>query len=295
MKRILLAALMALSPVVAHAQTDMQALVDRSTLALQDAVMLRASSQPRMSLTHARAVLICPQIFKAGFFFGGSGGQCVLVARAANGTWSYPAFYAIGSASFGFQIGVQDSEVVMMIMTNRGLNAILNSNFKIGAGGSLAIAMFGGGVQGDTTAAVGADIVAFMISRGAFAGVSLEGSILDQLTGWDQKYYNQSLDARQIVIQMMGQNPGADPLREMLTRFGTPQPPAVVSYGTPGYGPPQGYAQQAPPYSQPPGYAPANPPAYPPAYPPGSQGYAQAPVNLQPNAPIQQQNLPPPR
>ncbi len=294
MKRILLAGLLALAPVVAHAQTDQQALVDRSTLALQDVLTLQATSQPRISLTHARAALLCPRIFKAGFFFGGSGGQCVLIARAANGTWSYPAFYAIGSLSFGLQIGIQDSEVVMLIMTNRGLNAILNSNFKIGAGGSVAIAMFGGGVQGDTTTAVGADILAFLISRGAYAGISLEGSVLDQLTGWNRIYYGQELDARQIVIQMVGRNPGADPLREMLTRYGTPQAPAVAAYTPPGPAP--GYA--APGYAAP-GYpVPAAPPAgYAPpgaTYPPAGAGYSQGPVNLQPDA-IQQQSLPPPR
>ncbi len=249
-------------------------MVDRSTLTLQDALQLKASAQPRMSLTHARAVMICPQVFKAGFFFGGSGGQCVLLARAGNGTWSYPAFYIMGGVSFGLQIGLQDSEVVMMIMTDRGLNAILNSSFKLGIGASVAVAVIGGGVQGDTTAAVGADIVAFLISRGAFAGISLEGSVLSQQTGWDQAYYGQPLDARQIVINMQGRNPGADPLREMLTRYGAPQAPTVAAYN---------------PYPQPPAYQP------PPAYAPPSAGYQQGPVNLQPNAPIQQQSLPPPR
>lgn len=271
MKRILMAGLLALVPGLAQAQlqTDAQALVDRATLALQDTLTLRASNQPRISLTHARAVAICPQILKAGFFFAGAGGHCVLAARAANGTWSYPAFYVMGSLSFGLQIGLQDSEVVFMIMTDRGLNAILNNNLKLGAGASVAIAVFGGGVQGDTTTAVGADILAFMISRGAFAGISLEGSVLSQLSEWDQQYYGAPLDARQIVMQMQGRNPGAEPLREMLTRYGAAVAPAVASYAP-------GYAGQAPGN----GVAP---------------DYAQRPVNLQPQAPIQQQALPPPR
>jgi SH3 domain-containing YSC84-like protein 1 len=293
MKTILLATALALVPVLARAQADQQALVDRSTLALQDSMLLNVSQQPRTSLPNARAVVICPQIFKAGFFFGGAGGDCVLVARAANGTWSYPAFYTIGSFSFGLQIGVQDSEIIMMVMTNRGLNALLNASFKIGVGGSLAIAVIGGGIQGDTTAAVGADIVAFSIARGAFAGVSLEGSGLDSLTGWDQKYYGQPVDARQIVMNMQGRNPGADPLRELLTRYGTPVPapaPVVAAYGAgPTYGVPPPPAA-APVYSQPPAYAP--PASAPPPYAPPAAG---APINLQPGTPIQQQSLPPPQ
>jgi SH3 domain-containing YSC84-like protein 1 len=291
MKSILLAATLTLVPVLARAQTDQQALVDRSTLALQDAMLRNVSQQPRTSLTHARAVVVCPQMFKAGFFFGGAGGDCVLVARAGNGTWSYPAFYTIGSFSFGLQIGVQDSEIIMMVMTNRGLNALLNASFKIGVGGSIAVAVIGGGVQGDTTAAVGADIVAFSIARGAFAGVSLEGSGLDSLTGWDQTYYGQPLDARQIVIDMQGRNPGADPLRDLLTRYGTPSPVATASYG-PGpvaAGPPP--AAAAPGYAPPPGYA-APPVSAPAGYPPPAGG---PPINLQSGAPIEQQSLPPPK
>ncbi len=285
MKSLLLAAALVFLPALARAQTGMQELVDRSTLALQDALNLQASNQPRVSLTHARAALICPQVIKAGFFFGGSGGDCVLVARAANGTWSYPAFYSIGSASFGLQIGLQDSEIVMLIMTNRGLNAILNSSFKIGAGAGIAIAMYGGGVQGDTTAAVGADILAFAISRGAYIGISLEGSILDQLTGWNGRYYGQVLDARQIVINMQGANPGADPLRALLTQYGSqPVVAAAPAYPVPAGGQPYSAASPPPAY-QPPAY---QPPAYGGAVP-------GQPINLQPSAPIQQQPLPPPR
>jgi lipid-binding SYLF domain-containing protein len=291
MKSVLLAVALVVIPVLARAQTDQQALVDRSTLALQDAMMLNVSQQPRSTLTHARAVVVCPQIFKAGFFFGGAGGDCVMAARAGNGTWSYPAFYTIGSFSFGLQIGVQDSEVIMMVMTNRGLNALLNASFKIGVGGSIAVAVIGGGVQGDTTAAVGADIVAFSIARGAFAGVSLEGSGLDSLTGWDQTYYGQPVDARQIVIDMQGRNPGADPLRDLLTRYGTPAPVATAAYGVgPVYAAPPPAA--APPaYASPPAYA-AQPASAPPGYAPPTGG---APINLQSGAPIQQQSLPPPR
>ncbi len=94
-------------------------------------------------LERARGMMICPRVFKAGFFFGGEGGACVLLARAGNGTWSYPAFYGMGSGSFGLQIGIQDSQFIMLIMTRPGLNAILDSQFKIGADASLAIATLG--------------------------------------------------------------------------------------------------------------------------------------------------------
>jgi len=275
MKRILFVfgfgILLLSSPPAARAQGDVQALVDRSTLALQDMMAPNASDQAEAMLQRARAVLICPRVFTAGFVLGGSGGDCVLAARAANGTWSYPAFFAIGSASVGFQLGLKDSEFVMMVMTNRGLDALLSSHFKFGADASAVVATVGGGVEGATTTAVGADIVAFTKSRGVFAGVSLSGSVLSAKSSWDQAYYGRSVEARAIVLQMAVSNPGADPLRALLTRYGSAQAAAPApAYPQPGYAPPGGGA----PGSAPPAYG--------------------QPVQLSPGAPIQQQALPPP-
>ncbi|MBV9247992.1 MAG: lipid-binding SYLF domain-containing protein, partial [Acetobacteraceae bacterium] len=139
----------------------------------------------------------------------------------------------------------------------------------------------GAGVQGSTTAAVGADIVAFAQSRGLFGGVALEGSIMSIRSDWNAAYYGQAYSARQVVVQMQGVNPGADPLREVLTKWGsspvqhvaTPLPPPPPPSGSPG----AGYAPAYPPVEQ--------------ALPPS----AQAPVQLQPNPPIRQQSLAPPR
>jgi lipid-binding SYLF domain-containing protein len=180
-------------------------------------------------LQRARAVMICPRVFKAGFFFGGEGGACVLLARAGNGTWSYPAFYGMGSGSFGLQIGIQDAQFIMMIMTEKGLRAILDSQFKLGADASLAIATIGAGIQGSTTSAFGADIVAFSQTRGLYGGISLEGSLMGQRSSWNRAYYGQEMGSLQIVVDMQGANPGADPLRDVLTKFGTEQRQATAA------------------------------------------------------------------
>jgi lipid-binding SYLF domain-containing protein len=221
----------------AAAQTAQQALVDRATLAVQDLMTNSNSADPRSILRSARAVMICPRVFKAGFILGASGGGCVLVARDGSGSWSDPAFYDMGSGSIGLQIGIQDSAIVMMIMTDRGLSAVMDSQFKLGADAGIAIATIGAGVEGATTAALRADIVAFAISRGLFGGVSLQGSLLSTDTADNQAYYGQPLAARQIVVQMQANNPGADPLREMLTRYGGAPPavlpPSAVAAGTP--------------------------------------------------------------
>lgn len=267
---------------------EAQTLVDRATLAVQDMMNQTISQDPRLTLRNAKAVMVCPQLFKAGFILGGEGGSCVLLARAGNGTWSYPAFYGMGSGSFGLQAGIEDSQVMMMIMTQKGLNAVMDSQFKLGAGASLAIATVGATVQGATTAAVGADIVVFAYSRGLFGGISLDGSIMSTRTDWNVSYYGQPFAARQIVISMQGVNHGADPLREVLTRYG-----AAGSPGPMAPPPMQDGAAAAP---QQPGYAPAYPPAGPPPSYQPSPSYQPPPGGPSGgNGPIQQQNLAPPR
>ncbi|MDA8252647.1 MAG: lipid-binding SYLF domain-containing protein [Rhodospirillales bacterium] len=218
MIRFVLAALLALLPLAARAQTEQQALVDRATLTVQEMFSAQNAGDLLSLLRQSKGALVCPRVFKAGFILGGSGGGCVLLSRGPSG-WSSPAFYNIGSGSFGLQAGVQDSQIVFMILTERGLRAILDSQFKIGADASIAVATVGAGVEGSTTAALRADIVAFAKTRGLFAGISVQGSIISSDSGWDKAYYGQPLAAQQIVLQGAGNNPGTQPLREMLQKF----------------------------------------------------------------------------
>jgi lipid-binding SYLF domain-containing protein len=206
----------------APGQGEEQALVDRATLSVQEILgggndKLNAQSM----LRRARAAMICPRIFRAGFFFGGEGGGCILVGRDAAGSWSSPAFYTLGSGSFGLQAGIQDLQILMLIMNQRALDAVLDSQLKLGADASLAVATLGGSVEGATTAAVGADIVAFARARGLYAGLTLEGSLLSSRSEWNRSYYSQEVGPRDIVVAMRAHNPGADPLRAALMRFGS--------------------------------------------------------------------------
>ncbi|MFL5256791.1 MAG: YSC84-related protein [Rhodopila sp.] len=295
----------------ANTQGEQQTLVDRATLTVQEMMTQNASQDPKNLLRRAKGVMICPRIFKAGFFFGGEGGKCVLLGRAGNGTWSYPAFYTIGSGSFGFQFGIADSQLMMMILTEKGLNAVLDSQVKLGATAGIAVATVGAGIGGSTTAAVGADIVGFASSRGLFGGVALEGSVMSSDTEWNQFYYGTRFAARQLVMQMQGSNPGADPLRDLLTRFGTrtsapaqPQPgyaPAYPAYQGTGQPPAQAPNPQAPypqapnpqaPYPQAPQPQPGQPQAQAPyQLPTGSGSYPPAAGE---RGPVQEQSLAPP-
>jgi lipid-binding SYLF domain-containing protein len=255
------AASLAIAPHMARAQGEQQALVDRATLAAQEMLNDTDGRDAQGVLKQARAAMICPRVFRAGFLFGGQGGDCVLVARDGGGSWSSPAFYGMGSGSFGFQAGLQDSEIMMMIMTERGLRAVMDDQFKIGADAGATFVQWGGGIEGATTGAIGADIVGFTRSRGLFAGIALNGSVLATKSDWNRAYYGKEEAAQQIVISMDANNPGAAPLREVLGRFGS----SVTA--TPG------------------------------AMPVASNDFgrpAGQPIAAKPLPPLRQQNLPPP-
>lgn len=202
---------------IAHAQAEQQALVDQSTLSAND--LLGESTEARRLLRRARAVMIFPRVFKGGFILGGEGGGGVLVGRDGGGNWTSPAFYGMGSASVGLQIGVSDSQIIVFIMNDRALIAVMDSQFKFGGDASIAVATIGAGIEGSTTAALRADIVTLSKSRGLFAGVSLEGSLMAARSSWNEAYYGRPASAQQIVVGAEVHNPGADPLRAALARW----------------------------------------------------------------------------
>ncbi len=223
MRRLLLAATLLATPMftacAAQAGTQQQ-LVDSSTLAIESMMGAADATQIQSVLRKARAVVVCPDIFRAGFILGGEGGDCVMVARAGNGSWSNPAFYTLGSGSFGFQAGVQSAQVLMMVMTTGGLNALINSQFKFGADAGLTVATIGANANGSMSTALDADIITISKTEGLYGGISLAGSVLANDSGAEQSYYGSMLDSRQIVLGMQGSNPGAGPLRATLARYG---------------------------------------------------------------------------
>ena len=220
MKKLWLAAAVAATFTTPAWADNTQHLVDSSTLALQDMMSGSQNSQIQTFLQKAWAVVICPNVFRAGFLIGGEAGGCVLSARTQDGGWSNPAIYSMGGGSVGLQVGLQNAEVMMIVMTKGGLNALLNSQFKIGADAGITVATLGAGVNGSMSMATNADIISFSKSQGLYGGVSLAGNVLSNDAGREQSYYGQPLDARQIVVDGMGNNPGANPLRELLARYG---------------------------------------------------------------------------
>ena len=200
----------------ARAASEPDELVEKSRLTAEKMLSHPDFPTLRQWMKNAHGAIIVPSLLKAGFFIGGEGGNGVLLGRDMHGNWSYPAFYSIGAASLGLQIGVQDSEVIFVIMTERGLNAVINNQVKLGADASIALGPKGAGIEGATTTALTADVYSFSMTRGLFGGISFEGPLVYKRDDWNQQYYGQPVAPREIVIGRKASNPHAEPLRAAL-------------------------------------------------------------------------------
>jgi len=160
-------------------------------------------------------VVIYPQVLKAGFILGGSGGTGVLLARdSKTGEWSNPAFYTLGSVSFGLQIGGEAAEVVLLVMSQKGVDSLLTSKFKLGGDTSIALGPVGAGAKADVTA----DFISFAKSKGLYAGLNLDGSYVDVRDTLNKAYYGKEATPVDIIVKRSVSNKGAAPLIEELKK-----------------------------------------------------------------------------
>ncbi len=201
-----------ISTASANDYSDTMALVDQSTILFKSFGEDPNMTWFRDNVQYAKAVFIVPQMLKAGFFLGGSGGSGVLVSRnMKTNVWSYPVFYTMGSVSFGLQIGGEASQVVLLVMTDKGMDSLLTTSFKLGADASVAAGPVGNGAKAAT-----ADILAFARSQGAFAGLSIEGAVIKPRDKWNAAYYKQSVSPADILIRNLITNHHADKLRQAI-------------------------------------------------------------------------------
>jgi SH3 domain-containing YSC84-like protein 1 len=173
-------------------------------------------------LPRARAVLIVPQLFKAGFIIGGEAGRAVLLAHDLSaGSWSNPAFFDMGSASLGLQIGASETQLVLVVMTDSGLESLLADRINVGADATVAAGPVGAMAKaGTTSTAFDADIYAYGTSAGLFAGIAIEGAIMVPDEDANMAFYGEALTTREIVQAGLGHNQHAEPLRAMLMAVG---------------------------------------------------------------------------
>ena len=200
---------------MAAGEEDAQGIVDKARVTFGEFMRDDNYGWMRDHLKDAKGVLIYPQVLKAGFIFGGSGGTGVLLSRdGKTGEWSNPAFYTMGSVSFGLQIGGESAEVVLLVMSRKGMDSLLTSNFKLGGDASVALGPVGGGAKSDVTT----DFLSFSKSQGLYAGINLDGSYLSVRDTLNKAYYGKDASPVDIIVKQSVGNKGAVPLREELKK-----------------------------------------------------------------------------
>jgi lipid-binding SYLF domain-containing protein len=158
---------------------------------------------PQEVMAKAECVIVFPSVLKAAFVVGASYGRGAMVCRTGErfrGPWGSPAMYALEGGSIGFQIGGEATDLVLLVMNERGADSILNSKVKLGGDASVAAGPVGRDASADTDAYMRAEILSYSRTRGLFAGISLEGSTLRPDDDATQDVYGRKLTAREIVI-----------------------------------------------------------------------------------------------
>ncbi|MBP8626001.1 MAG: lipid-binding SYLF domain-containing protein [Syntrophorhabdaceae bacterium] len=191
-------------------------LVEKARFTLENFYKAREMEGFRGLAKKARGIFIAPQILKGAIIFGASGGSGVLVVHdKKTETWKGPAFYTIGEASFGLQIGGEAAEIVMLIMSERGISAMLSSSIKLGADIGIAMGPVGVGIDA-STANISADIITFAMSKGVYGGISLEGAFIKARHDWNKAYYGKDVLPSDIIMENSVKNPHSNVLIKMV-------------------------------------------------------------------------------
>lgn len=195
-----------------------QGLVDSAKVTLKEFIGNPDYTWFNDHLDQAKGVLIFPRVVKGGFVFGGSGGTGVFLARdEQTGKWGEPAFYTIGSLTFGLQIGGEVTELVVLAMTQRAVDSLLSSSFKLGGDVSIAVGPFGAGAKlGTGVPSITADFYSFARSRGLYAGANLEGAIISIRNGLNRVYYGRDVTPADIIVRKGVSNSQSAEIRETL-------------------------------------------------------------------------------
>ena len=188
-------------PIYAADTKEDTRLKDSSTV-LHEILNMPDKGIPHDLLNKSYCVVVYPSVKKAAFVVGGSYGRGVITCRTGQnygGPWSAPAMFALEGASFGFQIGGEATDFVLLIMNDAGAKSVLSSKVKLGADASAAAGPVGRTTSAETDVVMKAEILSWSRSRGIFGGISLEGSTMRSDDGANKDLYGRQLSAREIV------------------------------------------------------------------------------------------------
>ena len=198
--RLILSVSLALAPLLLAKDSEPVNRLNEATAVFSEIMTAPDRGIPQDLLQNAHCVVIVPGLKTAAFVVGGKYGKGYVTCRNNNGKgWSAPGTVRIEGGSFGFQIGGQATDVVLLVMNKEGVNSLLKSKVKLGADASIAAGPKGRAAEANTDAYMRAEILSYSRSRGVFAGISLQGATLRPDNGADQSLYGKSLSAQQIV------------------------------------------------------------------------------------------------
>src|SRR5579863_6943272 len=171
--------LMGTSAWAGSARQDTDARLQSSVDVLHSIMATPDKGIPEEVLSNAKCILVVPDLIKGGFIFGGKHGRGVASCRTAEG-WSAPAFISVGGGSWGLQIGVEGVDLVMLVMNDRGLQHLLSSKFELSGEGSVAAGPVGRHASAGTDWKMNTEMLTYSRSKGVFAGLTLEGAVIEQ-------------------------------------------------------------------------------------------------------------------
>ena len=194
----------------ASSREDLQARVDQAKNVLDAIMGAQDSTIPANIMQHATCVGVVPGLKKGAFVFGGQYGQGVVTCRTGHG-WSAPVFIRMAGGSWGLQIGAQSTDLVLIAVNKQGFQDLLKSKFKIGADAAAAAGPVGRNGQAATDWKMNAELLTYSRSKGLFAGIDLDGTVVSQNSDDTQTYFGKELGADQILTGTIDVPMGAVP------------------------------------------------------------------------------------
>jgi len=182
---------------------------DNAMRVLREIMLAPAKRVPANLIKDASAIAVIPDVIKAGLVIGGRHGLGLIAVKTADGTWSNPSYIRMSGGSIGFQIGVESTDVILVFRTQRGVDSIVHGKFTLGADASVAAGPVGRDAHAATDAQLKAEIYSYSRSRGLFAGVALDGSVLGIDNDANQAVYGEGMTPRRIFAGGVSNVPNA--------------------------------------------------------------------------------------
>lgn len=192
---------------------------------------------PSQIMGSAECVAVIPSLLKGGFVFGGAYGKGVATCRTSSG-WSAPAFFRLEGGSFGLQIGGQAVDLIMLIMNQRGMEALLSSHFKLGADASAAAGPVGRDAEGMTDWKMRAEVLTYSRARGVFAGVTVNGAVISQDKGDTRDFYGRMIPFKTILTGGVAAPAEAQPFLSAVSKYNAQSKSGSTSATAPAPGTP---------------------------------------------------------